>query len=97
MHMWHRKEADESWEENKRGKGNTSEKEEAETDGSADQDGETREERRKSQKEEDPQKEDDAPMDTDDMPVLIRNDSLRGTKKKCIFNKNSTKPQNRKK
>ena len=53
------------------------------------------------QKEEEQQKKDDAPMDTDDMPLLISNtdsdDGLKGTKKKCIFNKKPTKPPIRKK
>ena len=48
------------------------------------------------QKEEEQQKMDDAPMDTDDMPLLISNtdsdDSSKGTKRKHIFNQKPTKP-----
>ena len=48
------------------------------------------------QKEEEQQKKDDAPMDTDDMSLLISNidsnDSSKGMKKKRIFNKKPTKP-----
>ena len=57
---------------------------------------------KQGEKKEEPQKEeDDAPMDTDDMPLLISdtdsNDDTKGMKKKWIVHKKPTKPPLRKK